>query len=499
MWTWLLAGWLICGLWGTSGYGQGESPANSAPVEAAFAPESTEPPAHDAAGHNDPHGESGSHSVVAPLLAALVLVIFLAKVGGDLFTRIGLPLVLGELTIGVLIGNMALLTGWHGLDFLHAPEASAAVGPYVPGAQLKILAEIGVILLLFEVGLESNVAGMMRVGLSSLVVAVLGVVAPMLLGFGIGMWLIPEEGWQVHLFLGATLCATSVGITARVLKDLGRSTQRESQIILGAAVIDDVLGLLVLAVVSGIIAKGEAFELSSLVWESSPDGIGWPGILVMSVGFLAIAVILGGVLFTKPLFKAASYLEGHGLLVATALVICFGLSYIASVVQLAPIVGAFAAGLILEHAQYKDLSTRENWELERAISPLTAIFVPIFFVQMGIEVNLESFTNPAVWGLAAAVTVVAIIGKQVCALGVMEKGLDRLSVGLGMIPRGEVGLIFAAAGKALMDSSGEPVVSDDIYSAIIVMVILTTMVTPPLLKWSMTRNTPGQTGSRPTA
>jgi Kef-type K+ transport system membrane component KefB len=309
----------------------------------------------------------------------------------------------------------------------------------------------------------------------------------MILGFAVGLWLIPEENWQVHLFLGATLSATSVGITARVLKDLGRSTQRESRIILGAAVIDDVLGLLVLAVVTGIIRKGKDFQTMSLIWEPSPDGVGMPGILVMSVGFLAIAIVLGGLLVTRPLFRAANFLQGHGLLVATAMVICFGMSYVASLVQLAPIVGAFAAGLILEHAQYRDLSTRENWELERAVSPLTAVFVPIFFVQMGIEVKLSSFADPAVWGLAAAVTAVAIIGKQVCSLGVLEKGLDRLSVGLGMIPRGEVGLIFAAAGKALMDSSGEPVVSDNIYSAIIVMVILTTMVTPPLLKWSMTR------------
>jgi Kef-type K+ transport system membrane component KefB len=412
---------------------------------------------------------------VAQLLLAIVLVLAGARIGGDLFQRVGLPPVLGELIVGVVLGNIGMMTGWTGIDFLHAPAEGAHVGPYHTGAGLKILAEIGVILLLFEVGLESNVSDMLRVGKSSLLVALLGVVAPALLGIGVGRWLLSEEPWQVQLFLGATLCATSVGITARVLKDLGRSQQRESRIILGAAVVDDVLGLIVLSVVQGIIVQGSQFQPTELVW-----------IVLKSFGFLAVATFLGARLLARPTFIVCNYLRGHGMLVAAALLICFSLAYVSSLMGLAPIVGAFAAGLILDHAHYAELSSKEKWGLERAISPLTAVLVPIFFVQMGIMVDLSSFANPSVWGLAAALSVAAIIGKQVCSFGVLEKGVDKLSVGLGMIPRGEVGLIFAGVGLAL-SVNGVPVVSGATYSAIIIMVILTTMATPPLLKWSMNR------------
>jgi Kef-type K+ transport system membrane component KefB len=368
--------------------------------------------------------------------------------------------------VGVLLGNFALLTGWHGFDFFH-PEHST-------GQMLDILARIGVVLLLFEVGLESQVHEMLSVGMSSLLVAILGVVAPMGLGWLAGRLMIPDQGWEVHAFIGATLCATSVGITARVLKDIGRSQQTEARIILGAAVIDDVLGLIVLAVVSGAIVLGEVY-----FW-------GVMGIVGKSVGFIALALVLGAIRFPRLLFKYASFLRGHGLLVATALVICFGFSYGANLVGLAPIIGAFAAGLILEGAHYRELGKRENRNLEEALAPLTALLVPIFFVEMGVQVDLESFQDPSVWGLAAVITIMAVIGKQVCALGVREKGLNKLAVGLGMIPRGEVGLIFANEGRRLV-ANGHPVISPGTYSAVVVMVMLTTMVTPPLLKWSMTR------------
>lgn len=449
---------------------------------------------HSAGGHTDP---------VTPLLLAIVIILLLAKIFGSLFENRGMPAVLGELVLGVLLGNVALITGWDGLEFLKAPDAIhvseelaeleelenidertsaqesrlvelrehiSSVDPYSVGAILKMLAGIGVVLLLFEVGLESQIDDMLAVGASAMLVAILGVVAPILLGVVVGRIFIPEESWQVHLFLGATLCATSVGITARVLKDMGRSQQRESRIILGAAVIDDVLGLLVLAVVAGIIQQGADFELMGLLI-----------IIGKSLGFLAAAVLLGSRYFAQPLFQFATTLRGHGLLVTMALVICFGMAFVAGLVGLAPIVGAFAAGLILEHAHYAELGTREETQLEHAVRPLVALLVPIFFVQMGIMVDLKSFADPSVWGLAGALTGVAILGKQVCALGVVEKGLDRLSVGIGMIPRGEVGLIFASVGQEL------GVMNAETYSAVLVMVMLTTMVTPPILKWSMNR------------
>jgi hypothetical protein len=316
---------LLAGLFLILGMGQlglwspalAQEPAAAAPGEHP-APAATESAAGEHApaaaeqGHAEGEHGGGHTNPVAALLAAIILILLLAKIAGDLFERIGLPAVLGELSVGVILGNIELLTGWGGLQFLHAPAEGSIGDPYQAGAALKMLAEIGVVLLLFEVGLESTVGGMMKVGLSSFVVATLGVVAPIILGIGVGWALLHDEPWQVWLFLGATLCATSVGITARVLKDLGRSQQRESQIILGAAVIDDVMGLVVLAVVSGIIKEGANFSVSSLAW-----------IVVYAVGFLFGAILLGSHLLTKPLFKAATYLKGHGLLVTTALVICF--------------------------------------------------------------------------------------------------------------------------------------------------------------------------------
>ena len=433
----------------------------------------------------DDHAEAhGAHHTnpVTDVLIAIVLILLCAKVGGDLFERMGQPAVLGELTVGVILGNFTLLTGWDVLEPLFKiPQELPEMAPanleellYNPAAVLKILASMGVILLLFEVGLESTVREMMSVGVSSLFVAVLGVIAPFGLGWLVGWLIIPEQGWQVHAFIGATLCATSVGITARVLKDIGRSQQREAKIILGAAVIDDVLGLVILTVVAGIIRTGSVEPAAVLL------------IVGKAFGFLIGAVAIGNVIFTRPVFKAASYLRGRGLLVSAALVVCFGFSWLATLVQLEPIVGAFAAGLILERAHYRELGDKEHFELEDALAPLSALLVPIFFVQMGTQVDLASFAKPSLWGLAAAITAMAVIGKQVCAFGVREPGLNSLAVGLGMIPRGEVGLIFAEVGRNLT-ANGEPVINTDTFSAVVVMVMITTMLTPPLLKWSLTR------------
>jgi Kef-type K+ transport system membrane component KefB len=431
--------------------------------------------------HVDDH-DAHHTNPVTDVLIAIVLILLCAKVGGDLFERMGQPAVLGELTVGVILGNFTLLTGWDVLEPLfkiphELPElASANLEEllYNPAAVLKILASMGVILLLFEVGLESTVREMMSVGVSSMLVAVLGVVAPFGLGWLVGWLIIPEQGWQVHAFIGATLCATSVGITARVLKDIGCSQRREARIILGAAVVDDVLGLVILAVVSDVISSGSVEPADVLL------------IIGKAFGFLLGAVAIGNLILTRPIFKAASYLRGRGLLVSSALVICFSFSWLAALVGLEPIVGAFAAGLILERAHYRELGDKEHYELEDALAPLSALLVPIFFVQMGTQVDLASFAKPSLWGLAAAITATAVIGKQICAFGVREPGLNSLAVGLGMIPRGEVGLIFAEVGRNLT-ANGKPVINTDTFSAVVVMVMITTMLTPPLLKWSLTR------------
>ncbi|MBI2943322.1 MAG: cation:proton antiporter [Candidatus Wallbacteria bacterium] len=401
---------------------------------------------------------------VAQLALALALILLTAKLGGDLATRAGQPAVLGELVAGVLLGN-ASLVGVTVFEFLKTDPT------------VDMLARVGVLLLLFEVGLESTVGQMMQVGLSSFVVACLGVVAPFALGWGLGYVLLPTHSAYVHAFLGATLTATSVGITARVLKDLGKSTTAEARIILGAAVIDDVLGLVILAVVSGTIqaaASGSAMSLAEVGW-----------IVAKATTFLVGALVVGLKLSPR-LFGIASRLQGQGVLLATGLSVCFLLSWLSSQIGLAPIVGAFAAGLVLESVHYRDFTDRGEHELEELIHPIASFLVPVFFVLMGMHTDLAAFGQPGVLGLATALIVAGIVGKQACALGVLTPGVDRLTVGLGMIPRGEVGLIFANIGLSLR-IGGERIVDTATFSAIVVMVIVTTLVTPPALKWSLTR------------
>ena len=411
------------------------------------------------------HDEGGGHAnPVAPVLVGLVVILVGAKLGGWAAERLNQPAVLGELLVGVLFGNLALL-GWSGLEFLGTD----------PG--IRVLAELGVILLLFEVGLESDIAEMAAVGWSSLLVAVLGVVAPFALGWGLSSWMLPDEPTLVHVFVGATLCATSVGITARVLADLGKLQARESKIVLGAAVIDDVLGLVILAVVTGSIqAANRGSELD-------PLSIGW--ILLKATLFLAGALAVGGWV-SKRLLRFAARLEMRGMLLVASLAFCFLLSWIANVIELATIVGAFAAGLILDEVHFHSASDRKEHDLEDLLQPIATVLVPIFFVRMGVEVDLASFGKVEVLGFAALLTVAAVLGKMACAGGVLERGVHRLSVAIGMIPRGEVGLIFAGIG-AQMVIGGHRVVSPEVFSAVVIMVIVTTLVTPPLLKWSMAR------------
>ncbi|MGH7529418.1 MAG: cation:proton antiporter [Gemmatimonadales bacterium] len=411
-----------------------------------------------------PLAAAAGGSDIAPVVLGLAVILVAAKLGGDLAVRAGQPAVLGELVVGVLLGNASLVgIGWF--------------EPIAQDTTIVMLAELGVLILLFEVGLEATVGEMLKVGLPSLLVAVLGVVTPFALGWGVGVLMLPDASPYVHAFLGATLTATSVGITARVLQDLGRSRSPEARIILGAAVIDDVLGLIILAVVAGVIGAANAGTSLSL----GATGL----VIVKAVVFLVGALVLG-VLLTPKLFARAARLRGSGVLLTTALSFCFLLAYLASLVGLAPIVGAYAAGLILEDVHYRDFTGRGEHELEDLIRPVATVLVPVFFVLMGMRVELSAFAQSGVLGLAALLTLAAVIGKQACSLGAFRPGLDRLSIGIGMIPRGEVGLIFASIGMGLT-IGGVPVVSPSLYSAIVIMVILTTMAAPPALKWSLNR------------
>ncbi len=413
------------------------------------------PAGSDAAGHGGP---------VVPVLLGLVIILAAAKLGGELFERLKQPAVLGELIFGMALGNLALL-GFGGLEFLHA-----SVG-------LEVLAQLGVALLLFQVGLESNVEEMLSVGWSSLLVAVLGVVAPFFLGWGISAWMLPEENVLVHVFIGATLCATSVGITARVLKDLGKLAAPESKIILGAAIIDDVLGLVILSVVVGTISAANTG--GSLAFPATLAIIG------KALGFLVGAILVGGWLSRK-VFRLAGFFQIQGMLLALSLAACFLLAYLADRIGLATIVGAFAAGLILDGVRFRDLGERTKHSIEELIHPIAGFLVPIFFVLMGVRVDLASFGRVEVLGFAALLSLAAILGKMICAGGVLERRLDRLSVAVGMVPRGEVGLIFAGIGSQLL-LHGERVISAPIFAAVVVMVIATTFLTPPALKITLAR------------
>ena len=402
-------------------------------------------------GHGDP---------VAGLVLALALILLVAKLGGDLAARVGQPAVLGELLGGILLGNVPVF----GRTFLEQMKSDPT---------LDMLGRIGALILLFEVGLESTVGQMLRVGLSSLLVATVGVIGPFVLGFGVGAWLLPGSSVYEHAFLGTVLCATSVGITARVFKDLGRVQAPESRIVLGAAVIDDVLGLLVLAVVAAVVsAADQGHALSGVVIAIT---------VVKAVAFVALAIALGKQL-SPHLFRQAARLRAGGVLLAVGLAFCFVLSWLADVVGLAPIVGAFAAGLVLEEAHSGAFTGRGERALDQLVEPVSHFLVPIFFVLMGARTDLPALFKPQILVLAFALTLAAIIGKQICGLAVVEKGLDRVFVGLGMIPRGEVGLVVASIGQQL-SVRGESMIDSATFSACVFMVMVTTLLTPPLLKW----------------
>jgi Kef-type K+ transport system membrane component KefB len=412
-------------------------------------------------------GAEPGHGLDPVVLAGVAAMLIVAKLSGELFERFRQSAVLGELIGGIFIGNLTLV----GVTMAEPLKTNIVIGA---------LAEIGVIILLFEVGLESDLGEMLEVGWSSLLVAVAGVVAPFFLGWGVSAYFLPGEPTLAHIFIGATLCATSVGITARVLKDLDALQTREARIILGAAVIDDVLGLLVLAVVAGAIkAELAGVELSS--WQVAI-------IALKALAFL-VGAVLGGRYLVPRLFRHAGALETRGVLLALAVAFCFLLAWLASLVGLAPIVGAFAAGVVLDEAYFESFQDRGEHRLEELLQPVSTLFTPIFFVLMGMKVDLRHFARWELLGFATALTLVAILGKQVCSLAVLERQVNRLAVGIGMVPRGEVGLIFAGIGATLMlpNAAGEsePVINTATFGVVVIMVIATTLLTPPALKWAL--------------
>lgn len=422
--------------------------------------------------------------LLAGVLLSLVVVYFASKVGGEFSNRLGFPPVLGELVGGVLVGVsvLHLLVFPQGevdsttsliMNFLQAtngltPEAANSL--YVAESEVvSTLAELGVIILLFEIGLESNIKDLMAVGIQATVVACVGVVVPFTAGTA-GLMIIFHLPAIPAIFAGAALTATSIGITSKVLSEIGRLNSTEGQIILGAAVIDDILGIIVLAVVASL-AKDGTVDVSKVIY-----------LIVCATVFLVGAIVLGSV-FNKFFVAVVSSLKTRGSLVIPAFVFAFLMAYFAQAIQLEAILGSFAAGLVLDE-------TDERTELQEQVVPIADLLVPIFFVSVGAKTDL-SVLNPAIpenrEGLVMAVFLIAIaiFGKVITGLAVFGKEqINRLAIGVGMIPRGEVGLVFLGIGA----SNG--ILTKPLEAAIIMMVILTTFLAPPLLRLVFPDSTP---------
>jgi Kef-type K+ transport system membrane component KefB len=292
-----------------------------------------------------------------------------------------------------------------------------------------------------------------------------------------------------HVFVGAAITATSVGITARVLKDMKASRSDEAKIILGAAVVDDVLALVVLGAVTAWVGAGQ-----SSAWFGATSVV---ALVMKTIGFLVLAVVLG-ITLTPAWFRHAARLQTRGALLAVGLCFCFFLSWAASAIGLAALVGAFAAGLVLEDAHSEVFVQRGERPLGELLQPMTSFLVPVFFVLVGFHTNLAAFGRPALLIFAVLLSAAAVIGKLTCAVGVLHRGVRKLTVAVGMIPRGEVTLVFAALGSALRIGQ-VPLLDERGYTAIVTVVVLTTLVTPPALKWSMGARAASHGATKPAA
>jgi Kef-type K+ transport system membrane component KefB len=341
---------------------------------------------------------------------------------------------------------------------------SSVLGWVRPDNFLNLLAQIGAVVLLFEAGVATDYRDFMKVKHWALMVAVVGVCLPLFLGYFVAVLF----GFPTltSIFIGATLTATSVGITVRVFRDLGKSSAREAHIVIGAAVVDDVIGLIILAAVVGLATAG-SFSFLNLGW-----------ITCLAVFFLGGSLLLGN-LAAAPILKFIHQLRVKGLLLLFALSFCLLMAWLAQLAGLAPIVGAFAAGLILSNTEHKEY-------VNRRIGPVAWLIVPIFFVMMGTAVDVAVFNpfnpaNQALLLLAALLSLAAVLGKLLSGFAVREK-LNHWAIGVGMVPRGEVGLIFASYGLA------HGIVSGQLYAALLAVVFLTTFITPPILKRLLARN-----------
>lgn len=373
----------------------------------------------------------------------IAIILLAAKIGAELMRRISQPAVIGELIAGIVIG-------YYGLGLL--PHAQS-------GDVISTLAEVGIILLLFEVGLETNLKEFIDLGKTSLRVALIGVIAPFFLGFGF-VYLIDSSDYvfEKALFVGAAMTATSVGITARVFADLGALKTKEAKTIIGAAVVDDIFGLIILTVVAGML--GGTGNISG----------GEVGIIAAkALAFLLASVVIGRKL-SPTIFKFFERVPSPGTFVTGSFLFAIVFGAAAHFVGLHPIVGAFAGGVV---AGESDMTKRIREEMK----PLNYILVPIFFVYTGSEVDISVLANGSIFLYGVVISLLAFIGKYMSALGALGKGMNTSLIGIGMVPRGEVGLIFVAVAT----STFSEVIGPGIIAAIVWMVINTTLIAPILL------------------
>jgi Kef-type K+ transport system membrane component KefB len=378
---------------------------------------------------------------VAEVLVHILVVLLAAKAAAEISERVGVPPVVGEILAGILVGPSVL--GIVGQDDV-----------------LRVLGELGVILLLLEVGMEMDLRELRSVGRASVSVATVGVVVPFIAGFGVGR----AYGMDANeaLFVAAALTATSVGITARVFGDLRALASVEARTVLGAAVADDVMGLVILTVVTRVVSEG-TISVASLLW-----------IVVVAVGFLVV-VTAAAVKLVPPLFAFVTrYSRSAGTLVAVALAFTLAIAELADLAKLAPIVGAFVAGLALGRSAPAE-------RIRQELTPVGHLLIPVFFLQIGIDAEIDRFADPFVLGMAAVLLAVAVVGKLASAAGMWRAAGDKLLVGIGMIPRGEVGLIFATLGLR------QAVFGDDVYAALLLVVLASTLLTPPVLRARLLR------------
>ena len=443
---------------------------------------------------------------IAPVILGVTTILAFAVIGRVAARKLNQPTVLGELLMGILLGNIAWYYGFDLIAILRegprvfelvdqvlagTPLDQAAVELFgeIKGIELAqiisghsggevmqvahavdVFSRYGVIFLLFMVGLETNPDELASVGKDSIRVAIIGVVMPLLLGYAAVVLIRPEMTLYSGIFVAATLAATSIGISAHVLDEMGRARSREGRIILGAAVGDDILGLVILAVVSGIVVS------------SSVDVVEITTIIVVSSLFLAAVIMLGPAIVRA----AANIMRRLDIVEAkmfTSYLFVMVLAWLANLSGLATIIGAFAAGVVLSDSFFSHSNTKHEgrvYSIRELIMPLEVILVPIFFILMGIQVKIEAFLSWPVVTLAIGLVVAAVIGKLVSGMGAKAPA-DKLVVGVGMLPRGEVGLVFAAIGRAL------GVIDDSIFAAIVLMVFVTTLAAPPWLKVALGR------------